>query len=173
MTKIHKIMWLISLILVVLASFAFYVSQPTGDMPQAGQLSEPQYPLLNAAGERISLDKLLAEHETVIVHFWATWCAPCIKELPELDRYMASQQDTPGLAIIPIALDGEKRLDKVSAFIAENQYTHIVAYAANFSFYGRAFEIGQLPATIVFIHGKEIYRHVGITNWQSFVLPTN
>lgn len=49
----------------------------------------------------------------LLINYWASWCAPCIEEMPELDRYAASQ-GTDGVQVVGIALDD---LDAVRGFL--------------------------------------------------------
>ena len=62
-----------------------------GDMvkfvPSAGDRIAPDTPFISATGEPIKLDSYRGK--TVLLNFWATWCAPCVKELPALDRLNA------------------------------------------------------------------------------------
>lgn len=62
-----------------------------GDMvkfvPSAEDRTAPDIPFISAAGEPIKLDSYRGK--TVLVNFWATWCPPCVKELPSLDRLNA------------------------------------------------------------------------------------
>lgn len=46
----------------------------------------PDVTVKTATGETINLKKAY-QNKTVLLHFWATWCGPCIKELPELDKF--------------------------------------------------------------------------------------
>jgi len=51
--------------------------------------------------------------QPLLINFWASWCGPCIEEMPELDRFAASQ-DANGVQVVGIALDNA---DDVQAFL--------------------------------------------------------
>jgi thiol-disulfide isomerase/thioredoxin len=51
-----------------------------------------------------------------VINFWATWCAPCVKELPLLEKLNAANDPT--VKVTLINLDFADKLDKVNAFIA-------------------------------------------------------
>ena len=45
-------------------------------------------------------------HQALLINFWATWCAPCVRELPEIDR-LARDHAQRGLRAIALAIDGK------------------------------------------------------------------
>lgn len=47
-----------------------------------------------------------------VVNFWATWCSPCVKELPNFEKLNATYQNKP-LKVILVSLDFKSKLDKV------------------------------------------------------------
>lgn len=68
----------------------------------------------------VKLDRLEALIETKsdqiqVINFWATWCAPCVKELPLFETLHA--KNDPTVKVILINLDFVDKLDKVNAFI--------------------------------------------------------
>jgi peroxiredoxin len=58
----------------------------------------------------------------VLLNFWATWCVPCAKEFPHLQRLQDQYTDR-GLQIFAVSIDGPERLAKVSNFIGRYGYT--------------------------------------------------
>ena len=72
----------------------------------------PALTLPNLAGIPITLPAAYAGRP-LLVNFWASWCAPCIREMPELDRF-ASGESSKGTQVVGIALD---HADDVRAFL--------------------------------------------------------
>jgi peroxiredoxin len=58
----------------------------------------------------------------ILLNFWATWCIPCAKEFPHLQRLQDQYQDR-GLQIFAVSVDGPERQAKVSSFIGRYGYT--------------------------------------------------
>ncbi len=94
-----------------------------------------------------------------LINFWATWCAPCRKEMPLLE---ALHQQQPGIAVIGIAIDRE---EPVQRFIAETGVSYAIlrgeadAMAAA-ELFGAAF--AALPFTVIAAPGGEILQlHTG------------
>jgi peroxiredoxin len=85
-----------------------------GPAPQPGEAA-PLFLLSDLQGQEVGL----AQHrgQPVILNFWATWCAPCIFEMPELQSaYEAHRED--GLVILGLNRDEEQAV--VSDFLADD-----------------------------------------------------
>lgn len=58
--------------------------------------------------------------KTYVINFWATWCAPCVKELPYFEQLNANYADK-GVEVILISLDFPKQINtKLKAFLKKN-----------------------------------------------------
>jgi thiol-disulfide isomerase/thioredoxin len=77
--------------------------------------------LKDIAGRPHKLTDYFPEH-IVLLNFWATWCVPCVKELPHLQRFQ-DLYGAKGLQVLTINIDGPDRLASVSGFFARYGYT--------------------------------------------------
>ncbi|HEY0199485.1 MAG TPA: TlpA disulfide reductase family protein [Rhodanobacter sp.] len=70
----------------------------------------------------------LAAHrgKWVIVNYWATWCVPCIKEMPDISRFVASHKN---VAAIGLAYDDSDPAD-IKAFVARHPVVYPIAQVA-------------------------------------------
>ncbi len=108
-----------------------------------------------ASGEQRSIRSWSAE--ALIINFWATWCAPCRKEMPLLEQVHQQWQGR-GLAVVGVAVD---RLESVRTFIGETGISYPIlvgeqdAMAAAESF---GPEFVGLPLTVVAAPGGKILR---------------
>jgi thiol-disulfide isomerase/thioredoxin len=101
----------------------------------------------------------------LLVNLWATWCGPCVKEMPTLDA-LASREDG-RLEVLAISQDGEAR-DKVSRFFADHDFGALEPYLDSKLALMPELGVDTLPTTILYdAEGKEIWRMVGIADWES------
>lgn len=102
----------------------------------------------------------------MLVNLWATWCTPCVAEMPTLDR-IAGTQGATGLAVLTVSQDnqGEKA---VTPFFAKHKLPNLKAFTDAENKLGFHYATGLLPTTIVYdAKGKEMARVIGAMDWES------
>lgn len=135
--------------------------QESGSAPESelalGQ-SHPGFSLPDLGGERVEAERFAGR--AMLVNFWATWCAPCRREMPVLQA--ASRQYGDSLAVVGIALDDP---DPVAAFVEELgiEYTILVGQDEVLdvqSEWGN--RVGAMPYTVL-VDGEGMvrWRHYG------------
>ena len=80
--------------------------------PQPLTGKAPDITLKNLSGEIVSLEEYRGK--PVLLHFWATWCKPCVKELPEIE---AAYRDFHDQGFTVLAVDVGEEHDKVQTFV--------------------------------------------------------
>jgi len=121
----------------------------------------PAIVALDAKGH--PLDAAQYAGKLVVLNFWATWCAPCVKEMPSLDRMQAALAGQ--VAVLPLSLDGPTKA-KVEPFFEERKLAHlpILFDQANKTF--GATGASALPTTILMRDGQELGRIEGPAEWD-------
>lgn len=89
--------------------------------------AEPVITPLDAAG----LGEVLAAQrgQVVLVNFWATWCRPCLDEIPELTR-LAAENHERGLRLVPVSLDDADGIDAVVRPFLRRFFPDLATYAS-------------------------------------------
>lgn len=124
----------------------------------------PEMALVGADGEAETLAGLLGERAT-LVNLWATWCTPCILEMPALNQLQADYGDR-GLKVVAVNLDDEaqKGLDFYAQRGLDALAFHHDPELTAPSLYGTS----SLPLTVIYdASGKEIGRTWGAPDWVS------
>jgi thiol-disulfide isomerase/thioredoxin len=102
-------------------------------------------------------------HKLTAVHFWATWCVPCIAELPEIEKTIQNY-GSKGLYILPIAM--ENNVSRIEEFFTKHKLTRIKPYRDDGITSFKSLGIRGLPTTVFFdSSGKEVSRAEGPMPW--------
>jgi thiol-disulfide isomerase/thioredoxin len=105
------------------------------------------------------------EGKPLLVNFWATWCTPCVAEMPTLDALAGGMKDR--LQVVTLSQDQDGRA-KVEAFFNQHRFKTIEPYLDPQMEMTGALQLNALPTTILYdAKGREIWRSVGPEDWQS------
>lgn len=102
----------------------------------------PEFALQALDGRSISLADLRGK--TVLIDFWATWCAPCVRSMPHIQKVHENYRDQ-GLVVLAISSEPPEEPRK---FVKANGYTFTVLTDPG-SKVGRAYGVRNIPTTFI------------------------
>lgn len=101
----------------------------------------------------------------LLVNLWATWCAPCLKEMPALDRLAAREAGRLQVIVVSQDIEGRKA---VTPYFAKMQFKTLQPYLDKDNVLALAVGAEGLPVTLLYDSaGKEVWRVNGEANWDS------
>jgi thiol-disulfide isomerase/thioredoxin len=137
---------------------------PTGRLDRSHR-GEPAPDALFEDGEGQPVRLSVFRGRPMLVNLWATWCGPCVVEMPSLDA-LASRAG-PGLEVLTVSQDLNGR-QKVADFFAAHRFQRLEAYLDPQMQLMAALRLDTLPTTILYdSEGREVWRMTGGAEWQS------
>ncbi len=129
-----------------------------GPAPDSGEaIRAPSFALRSLQGEEVTLESL--KGQVVILDFWATWCAPCVKQIPILNHfYEVNRRD--GVAVYGISVDVDGAA-AVGPFAEKHEFRYpvLIGSVSLADSYG----VTGFPATVVIdADGNVRGRHAGV-----------
>ena len=132
------------------------------DRSRAGE-PLPEVVLADPSG--ITLDLASLKGKPALVNLWATWCVPCITEMPLLDDLAADYAGSLQVVTVSQDLQGAS---KVTPFFEQRAFANLPQWLDPETELSFAYGDGVLPTTVLYdAQGQEVWRIVGEYDWSS------
>lgn len=164
----------LSLLLLALGGAGFFVSE---GLHAAGEADERlaatllevvprsgapiDFELKDMSGRPVKLSSFRGK--TVFLNFWATWCPPCVEEMPSMRRLYANLADHPDFVFLAVSTD--EGWDEVRAFFEKEPAPFPVLLDAGGTV-ARAYGTTKFPETYVIRDGKLLGHIIGPRDWD-------
>ena len=108
------------------------------------------------------LFNILELNSKYVVNFWATWCIPCKKELPDLKKIKIDNKD---LKVIIISIDKKSIKDQLN-FLKKNKVDELTAYFDQNMTFFKSLKLRGIPTTLLIKQQKIIAKKEGIFSYN-------
>jgi thiol-disulfide isomerase/thioredoxin len=123
----------------------------------------PDLTFADPAGQKLRTSDL--KGKPVLVNLWATWCGPCVLELPTLEALAAKYDGK--LTVLTISQDLGQQA-KITALFGQKKFTRLHPWLDPDNALSSHYNTGVLPTTVLYDKtGKEVWRMVGGHDWSS------
>ena len=122
----------------------------------------PDFSLRDINGELFTL----SEHrgKIIVMNFWATWCSPCMVELPHLDR-IDKEYEEHNVEVVAISLDAARHTSKVKSYIKSRGYQFITLLDTDTAVVSQYHPQKSIPYTLILDReGRIVHTHVGFVS---------
>jgi len=122
-------------------------------------VQEPGGFLYDSTGRAATIGSRLAP--VTLVHFWATWCPPCVQETPKLQRLIHDYSVHSDFAVLMVAVADSS--DRVHTFLGQG--SEMVLFDPTWKVANR-YGTDKLPETYLVVRGQVVRKWVGMTDWD-------
>ncbi|WKV11771.1 redoxin domain-containing protein [Marivirga harenae] len=116
--------------------------------------------LITPNGERISYAQL--QNKTIFINYWATWCPPCLGEMPHIEKLYQQLKDNHDIAFLMISKDND--FNKAIKFKEKKEYELPIYQELRSPV---QLQSQTLPTTFVIKQGKIVFRKEGMSNFNT------
>ncbi len=143
--------WLMTICMVFFLGFGFSVQ---------AKPSVADWTLNTVDGGTINYHETLAKGP-VVISFWATWCRPCLKEMPHLNRLAGEYKGQ--ITFLAVNTDNSKSVAKVAPFLSSKGYDNLIVPMDTGAVLTSLLQVGGIVPFLLIVdaQGREVYRHVG------------
>jgi thiol-disulfide isomerase/thioredoxin len=121
----------------------------------------PDFTFTDPSGKKVRTLDL--KGKPLLINLWATWCGPCVLEMPTLDGLAAAKAGKLTVLTVSQDLDQAKAVD---AFFKDRKLAHLAPWLDPDNALSQHYNTGVLPTTVLYdAAGKEVWRMIGSHDW--------
>lgn len=122
----------------------------------------PDITFTDPSGAKLRMADL--KGKPVLINLWATWCGPCVLEMPTLDALAASRADKLRVLTVSQDIGGAAA---VGAFFTDRKLAHLTPWLDPDNAMSQHYNTGVLPTTVLYdAQGREVWRMIGSHDWS-------
>jgi peroxiredoxin len=138
------------------------ISGDPDDAKATGQVAPMHFTLKDMNGADVNLASF--KGKVVLINFWATWCPPCLEEMPAMERLYRQHREV-GFTLVAVSVDADSKL--VAPFVTAHKFTFPVALDPSMSM-ANTYGVRALPSTfIVARDGTLAALAIGPRHWDN------
>jgi peroxiredoxin len=121
------------------------IARQSGSTPPQSAALAPEFKLMSLDGTPMSLADLRGK--VVLLNFWATWCAPCVSEMPELNALYRQYGDEKDFVVVGVNL--REQPAEVASFARKRDIAFPLLLDRDGHVTGRDYRVRTLPASVI------------------------